>query len=351
MAEAAAARDNSLDVARGVAMVLVVAGHSVRGLAAAHIGERGTVGPIDTFLYLGRLPVFALAVGLLTPATVARLGPRTYLIRRATLLIYLFLVWTVIEGTAEVLTTRWKNKPVTWLDVLSIWRPIGHLWFMPHLIVVTVLLLVAAPWRRSTRTWLCSAAVVAVSMAAWGTDPGVIGLGGLGLLVWYLFGAWVGADRFARFWRRFSTLALIVAGVVLVAVAIVMVVEWTPTVPTTDSPRTVTSVALGVIAAVVEVAGTFALTTAWSRSPKLSAWIAYVGRESLPVYLAHIMVTAGVRIALVACGVTNMWVHLAVAVPLAVAFPLVLERVTRPVPYLFVPPWVVNARRRRAVAQ
>ena len=107
-----AARDRSLDVARGLAIIGVVLGHVVRGLFAA-----GLVDPslarwafIDRALYLFHLPVFAIATGLLMSRPVERDGQTRYLRGRLGMLSYVFLLWTLIEGTAEVLASSVKYQ-------------------------------------------------------------------------------------------------------------------------------------------------------------------------------------------------------------------------------------------------
>lgn len=151
-----ATRDRSLDVARGLAIIGVVVGHALRGLFAAGLADPSQ--PVwafmDRTLYLFHLPVFAFATGLLMPRSVERDGRAGYLRARLSLLLYLFLLWTLIEGTAEVLTSSVKNVPVTWVEVLSIWIPLGPLWFLPLLMLATVVVVVLAPWRGGGSAWL-----------------------------------------------------------------------------------------------------------------------------------------------------------------------------------------------------
>ncbi|MBB1513205.1 acyltransferase family protein [Tessaracoccus sp. MC1627] len=136
-------------MARGLAIIGVVVGHALRGLFAAGLADPAQ--PVwafmDRALYLLHLPVFAFATGLLMPRPVERDGQARYLRERLSLLLYLFLLWTLIEGTAEVLTSSVKNVPVTWVEVLSIWTPLGPLWFLPLLMLATVVVVVLAPWR------------------------------------------------------------------------------------------------------------------------------------------------------------------------------------------------------------
>lgn len=342
MTETAGSRDTSLDVARGVAIILVVLGHSLRGLVAGGVVPQRSLAWLDTWLYLTHLPVFAFAVGVLTPASVARAGTRTYLGRRLGLLAWLYLVWTLLEGAVEVLSTPWKNVPVGWADVLTLWRPIGHLWFLPHLAVATVVLLGVAPWRPGVRAVLGSAAVTVVALAAWGWDPGYAGLQGLALVPCYVAGAAIGHPRLRAVASRAPSALLAVGGLLLTAVVGLGAVWFGPTTPTTQSVRTVPSVALGVVLVAVALVGTISLAVVASRWPRASGWVAYVGRQSLPVYLGHIVVTAGTRVLLLRAGVTAPAVHLVLSATLGVSLPLLLERATRAVPYLFVPPWQVR---------
>ena len=54
-----------------------------------------------------------------------------------------------------------------------------------------------------------------------------------------------------------------------------------------------------------------------------------VGRQSLENFLAHIVITAGTRIALSQAGVTDPRVHLAAGTALGVVVPLVLTHLAR----------------------
>lgn len=68
--------------------------------------------------------------------------------------------------------------------------------------------------------------------------------------------------------------------------------------------------------------------------------LALVGRNTLQIYLAHIVVIAGLRIVLMALGVTSAAVLLPTLLVAGVIAPLIAERVLRPTPlrYVFEPP-------------
>ncbi len=337
-------RDSSLDVVRGVAMILVVMGHSIRGIATAKLGSRVTLGNLDTFLYLFRLPMFAIAVGLLTPGAILRRGARGYLRSRWSLLLYLFVVWTFLQGTAEVVTSSIKNRPTEWLQVLTFWRPLAHLWYLPHLMIVALMMVVITPWRGGRRTALGVAVAVVLTVVGWGWDPGVVGLSGLGLLVWYVLGSVIGVGRYRELTARVPTWLLVPVGLLCLGSVGWTVIHLTVTPPTAHAPdRTIESVGLGVVGAIVAVAGAFALLVAWSRS-RTSRAAAYVGRHSLVVFLPHILVTAATRIVLLRLGVQDPIVHLVLGTTLGVGVPLLVARLTAWFPYLFVEPWRVHHR-------
>ncbi len=331
-------RDDSLDVARGIAIILVVAGHVLRGLFAAKlVAATGLWSWLDQVLYLTHLPVFAFAIGLLMPRSVERSGRAPYLRRRLWLLAYLFGVWTLIEGAFEIMTSRLKNTPVSWERVLELWRPLGHLWFLPALIVATVLVVAARPWRRTLSSLVGTGLVVALGISAWGWEPTWFGLGGLALLVFYAAGAFVGHDRFHALARRTTTAPLAVVatigiGLVLVLPALTQVIP-----PTVGSERDLGGIALGILCSCAAVAGVMALSVLLARI-RPGAPLATLGRLSLQVYLAHIIFAAGTRVVLARLGVVQPAVHLVAGTVAGIAGALLLERLTRSVPWLFKPP-------------
>lgn len=321
-------------------MIGVVVGHSLRGLVAAGLAQPAAVSRLDTALYLGHLPVFAFATGLLMPRPVDRDGPRRYLARRVTLLVYLFLIWTVIEGSLEVLTSPVKNSPVTWLDVAMVWVPIGPLWFIPALLLATLVVVMLRPWRGGVAGALAVGFAAIVSLALWGWQLPTVGTQGWGLLFFFAAGAWLRHDRLDGLIRRVTSSWLAVGGALMVAVGAAAPFFTRVTAPTvTDPGRTPASILVGLVAAGSLVAGVLALSALAARTPAWFGWLATIGRLSLQIYLVHIMFTAGTRVALLHLGVRSLPVHLALGAVCGILGPLVVERVTRRIaPWLFSPP-------------
>ena len=106
----------------------------------------------------------------------------------------------------------------------------------------------------------------------------------------------------------------LIAGAALIGTAVwlwVGLATGAPTTPTTGGEvRTVSTVAWGVLGCVAGTVAVLALAALVARTP-LGVPLALIGRRSLEIFLAHIVVASGTRIVLVQVGVTDPWVHVA----------------------------------------
>ena len=107
-------RNQSIDIAKALAICGIVLGHVMRGLSAAAIADplQGWYEEVDTGLYLVHLSVFFFVSALFLRRGVDREGSSTYLKRRIALLAWLFLAWTLIQGTIQLLSARLVNTPI-----------------------------------------------------------------------------------------------------------------------------------------------------------------------------------------------------------------------------------------------
>ena len=315
-------RDQSIDVARGIAIVAIVIGHAERGLASASIMPLETALSLDRLLYLCHLTTFAYLSGLFVRASVERDGGATFVRRRLTLFAWLYLLWTLIQGSVRVAASSLANTPVTFEDVARIWIPEGQLWFLPWLAAVTIIAATLRPWRGRARGAVVIGLSAALALAVWGYDPIYAFTRGWALLLPFLLGCVVTHARHAVLARRVVLMAVVttVAGGVWLWVGLT-----TSAVPPTTGGdvRTASTVALGVLGCIAGTIAILAISACIARTP-IAGVVAIVGRRSLEIFLAHIVVASGTRIALAQGGVTDPWVHLITATALGVVVPLVL---------------------------
>lgn len=313
-------RDQSIDVARGIAIVAIVLGHVERGLASASLLPYDTALTLDRLLYLFHLATFAYLSGLFVRRAVERDGARRMLARRVTLFVWLYLLWTLIQGTVRVAASSVANTPVTFGDIARIWIPEGQLWFLPWLVGVTVVVVATKPWRSSIRSAVVLALAVGLSLAVWGYDPLYAFTRGWALLLPFAIGCLVTSARHANASRRLTLVIAVAAtgGLVWGWVGL----ETLAATPTTGGDgRTVETVVLGVVGCLAGTAATLALAALIARTP-LAGVVALVGRRSLEIFLAHIVVASGTRIVLVQTGVADPWMHLILGTLLGVAVPV-----------------------------
>lgn len=324
MKEALRQRDDRLDAVKGVAIVAVVFGHAARGMISAGLAPVGGVvwQATERVVYFMHLPLFVITTGLLLAQSVGRVQVRPYLARRIPLLVWPFLIWTAIQGAAEVGLGRLRNSSTSWLDVVKLWIPIGHLWYLPFLLLALLIVVPLRPWESARRAGLSCGLALVVSLLAWGHDGQTVATRGMSLLIFLTLGAALGLARLTRFWNWL--------GLTTDALQ-----------PTANEPfgppgsRTL----LGFVVCLLAVIGIGCLVAGLvGLLGRRLSWLASLGRYSLQIYLAHILVTAGVRIGLVGFGVDDQLVHIVLGTVLGTALPLVLVWAARFVPWLFTPP-------------
>ena len=133
----AAQRIEWLDAARGLAIVLVVFGHVLRGLEAAGEAEGAAwVGAADLALYSFHMPLFFFLAGLNVRAALAR-GARGFTGDKLWTVVWPYLLWSTVQGSAAALAAGATNGERAWSDLLRIgWAPIGQFWFLYALAVL-----------------------------------------------------------------------------------------------------------------------------------------------------------------------------------------------------------------------
>jgi fucose 4-O-acetylase-like acetyltransferase len=164
-----AARDRTLDVLKGVAIVTVVLGHALQGVTPdfAHY-------PPFLILYSFHMPMFMFVAGMAMSAgifaAVKAESPRVvdYVFRRALRLLVPFVAWAVIQFA----WARPADSIVSWLSIVF-HTPDNGLWFLLALFEISVVVALCA-WfarlalrrldatARATRTLVVLAACLAL---------------------------------------------------------------------------------------------------------------------------------------------------------------------------------------------
>ena len=318
----ASARDQSIDVARGITIIAIVLGHVVLGLTAAGMQPFEHSDGVLRGLYLLRLPTLAYLSGLFVARGVARSGARGFATHRLLLFGWLYVLWSIVQGIVKAVAGSLTNSPGSWGDVLRLWIPEGQLWFLPWLMAVTVVGVVAQPWASRTRALVSVIGAGVLAIAVWGVEPTWAFTRGWSLLAPFMLGCAMTPTVHARVFRRrvVSWCLVVVSGAIWLLVS----VSTAAVPPTTGGlPRTPLGISLGVLGCIAGTAACLAVSALLARTP-LRAVLAPVGRRSLEIFLAHIVVAAGARILLAEAGFTVPMLHLVLGVALGVLVPMAL---------------------------
>lgn len=307
----ASSRLDWVDTARGFCIILVVLMHVAGGLQIA-LERESWIGPFIDWAKQFRMPGFFLLSGLFASRLIGKSWPE-FLDRRIVPLVYLYLLWLAIHSLLKF--RSWGEGDAAALFgsyALGLIQPFGLLWFIYLLAVFFVV--TKAMRGYPLVTWLVAAAIATVPV----TTGWLLVDAFAAYFVFFLSGALFtpAIFRFADWVREHRTAALKLWLVWAAASALLAGLFGYQTLHETFAADLVLghAGALGVIAFSALFAGHL-------------GWIAYCGRNSLPIYLAFFIPMAATRIALIRTdlefdvGTASLLLTL-----LCVALPLVLHR-------------------------
>lgn len=325
-------RSGAVDALRGIAIVAVVLGHANIGVISAGLATENYsyLRTLNQMLYLVHMPLFAFLMGLNMPGSWAKRPHPQFMWHRVVYFLWLYLVWTLIQGGFEILGSRFQNgAPTTITDVVSIWKPLAHLWFLPWAALVSLLILGTQPWRYKASSWLVIGGTAVLAALMWGVDGAFFFERGISLLFVTVLGSVVGLQRFIK-WTQKSHLSLTLIGVTGVFIfALIFLTNTANTRPTTeDIARTPLSVSVGIVGS---LSGVLAIICIISLIYKLYPikWIEYLGKMSLPIYLGHLLFTPTARTIFTKLELTNPVLLDLLATVAGVAGALLLYRLAK----------------------
>jgi polysaccharide biosynthesis protein PslL len=330
-------RDLSVDVARGIAIVLVVLGHNAAiGSAAPDF--------IDA-LFLFHVPLFFLLSGWVQrpqpPVPAAASLARRLLVP--------FLVAALLVGIAKSLL-RGTHLPETLLGIA--WGtgqtlPWSHLWFLPALflaLLATQVLRALAPMSVSRAWgWACVAALLAVLALPPATGPDFARFGfaapagwpwSLDLLPSCLLFVWLGVAMAERPPLRAALTRPAVVGLAVLVFALALPARLDLNLREL-SPRP-----LALLGAAAGSLATLAAARGLVRLPAVAAPLALVGRHTMAIFLLHVsiqkalLVRSGVetesRAAFLLLGVATAAAAIAIGLAVSLLWDRVLARRREP---------------------
>jgi uncharacterized membrane protein YcfT len=286
MPRTTAARLDWVDAAKGLSILLVVAHHTVWYLQRSGQAPAAVIAANEALASL-RMPLFFLASGLFVAGPLAA-SWRVVLHKRVALFLYLYVIWTIIRFTffatlvPPVVDPDDSANPVALAWALLLPGP--SMWFLYALAVFAVVAKLMRPlpvWLQLGATAVLSALVGAGLLEFGDTRWTYISR----FLFFFLLGCYA-RHLVERVARSTSLLRVVVAMVVCVVSAGAAVALGLRSIP-------------GVALALQCLAVTFGvLFAAWISRYRPGRPLVEVGRQTLPIYLTHMLWLAVIMIGL-----------------------------------------------------
>lgn len=124
-------RDTWIDYAKAIGIILVVYGHVVRGIKSITPQE---ISPILTFIdkiiYSFHMPLFFFIAGIFFYKSFEKYGYKGILKNKVCVILYPYILWSLIQGGIELLSSQYTNHSITAEDILTLWEPRAQFWFL-----------------------------------------------------------------------------------------------------------------------------------------------------------------------------------------------------------------------------
>jgi fucose 4-O-acetylase-like acetyltransferase len=305
-----------IDIAKSLAIILVVLGHVWRGLEeGALINDSNTFMTLDHAIYYFHMPVFFMISGYLFAMTYARSWGST-LKKQLIFIIWPYILWSAVIVTMKVVLSSSVNSESSFSQLLSIhYQPVSIFWFLYALLVFQVVTKIMP--NKLALLGLASAGVIAHYLYP------VEGFDIINSITQFFIFFVLGFCFFKSSWQEYiqspSKVVILSGTIVFAAVQYLFFLEGV----SLSSPW-------AFLAAVTLSLSFFTICIFLSGFRLFQSSIfKYIGSATLAIYVSHVIFTAGARIVLSKLGVDDLTVHVIAGTALGVIAPLLMYEISQ----------------------
>ncbi|RJT47049.1 acyltransferase family protein [Rahnella woolbedingensis] len=133
-------REQWVDYAKGIGIILVVIGHVNRGLHSADIYiSEPFFRMFDSIIYTFHMPLFFFLSGLFFIKSIQKNNKTEFIKKKIATIAYPYVIWSVIQGSIGVLLSNFTNKKTDFMSVLAFpYQPTGQFWFLYALFMIFI---------------------------------------------------------------------------------------------------------------------------------------------------------------------------------------------------------------------
>lgn len=291
-----------LDVARGLGILLVVAGHTIGGIIDSPAGAHITVlRHVFLAIYTFHMPLFFFLSGLFVGPRIAK-GRTTFLLGMLATIVYPYFLWSTIQYGAIYAAGSMVNRPVEqfWAPILNLpFSSISQFWYLYVLFLMHMAALLIVP-RLGTKG-LFAVAVAARLIVAVVAFPVMIRLtfthglfyaaGGLvGMTGLEAVRAWVGRHGSAA-------VLILLLGITVIGLATTSIIfqQGSALDGLRSFQTSVLAWRLPILPAAIAGASAVMIAAMLQRGMTASI-LAYLGQRTMAIFVLHVLFIAGTRI-------------------------------------------------------
>lgn len=305
-----ASRIDWVDIAKGIGIVLVVVGHTLRGLANADLMAWTPVPRfVDQFIYSFHMPLFFLLSGLFLTRSVSKLSFTQFLADKCRTILYPYVVWSSVTIAIKCCVGPLAHQQRSAVDIFDLlYAPIEQYWFLYVLFCLVVTFGFLLSIRIKPVTLVAVALLIHPAVVSFHVNWSVF-YEITSSAIYVALGMVAGRYFLQKitnvgFWPLYFVL-LTGFGSVAINAAYSL------------PPMFQISTAL------CGIAGSLALARLLQLFG-LNRLVEFLGRRSLEIFVVHSMASAAARIFLQEIGIRSIGVHVVVGTVAGLAFPLVL---------------------------
>lgn len=318
------------DYAKAIGIILVVYGHVARGLFSAGIEIPENIYKlVDSIVYSFHMPLFFFLSGLFFYDSFSKRGGFGLILNKIDTIVYPYLVWSILQGTVEVLLSNYTNGSVSFTDVFALWDPRAQFWFLYALFVVFVVScgIFYSVSKKYTILILMLASILYVNGSAL---PNLKLLSFISNnLVYFVLGI---AFTQYDFGKHISSKVSLLIAILAFILSQYIFHNYLGRLYT---DKGIGSLILGCISIAFIVALSMVMAKTRSR------FFAYIGASSMAIYLMHILAGSGARVILSKIlAVDSVVIHIVVGCLAGVLLPLLALKFINAlkIPYIFSAP-------------
>lgn len=305
-------RNSWADICKGIGIILVVYGHVQRGLFSAGLEmNEQEYKLIDSIIYSFHMPLFFFISGLFFYNSLTKTDQTHFIAKKIDTILYPYVAWSLIQGTIEASLAQYTNAHTSIFEVLSLWQPRAQFWFLYALFLVFITSSVL--YRLVKKEHIPHITLFFAILYLFKFDTLAIKQV-MSNFVFFALGVWFNEIKNKIFERK----------VIVAAISFILFVcgqfIFHRILNMSYSDGGPLSLALAMVSII------FVASAAMCLEKTNVGILKYIGSQTMPIYLMHVLAGSGVRIILKKVfAITSPEIHTLAGVILGIGIPLAIQ--------------------------